>query len=265
VMFDGPLDELTRTSRCQPALYVHGLACLEILKERMPEFEFGAAAGLSLGEFTAHAAAGTFAFESGLTLVARRGALMEEACERNGGSMAAMIGGTEQQVRALAERVDVDVANLNAPGQVVLSGSREGIAMAIAGARDAGIRVGKKLPVAGAYHSRLMQSAEDQLVPELAAVVMHEPRIPVISNFLARSVSSPDEIRESLARQVTGSVRWTESMELLLDDGYAPFLELGPGGVRAGLMLRIRRGTKVVATGSVDAIEALCEPVVCDP
>ncbi len=257
VMFEGPIDELTRTSRCQPALYAHGLACLAVLREKHPDLEFSAAAGLSLGEFTAHAAAGTFDFESGLKLVAKRGELMEEACEQNGGSMAAMIGGTEEQVRALAQEVDVDVANLNAPGQIVLSGSKEGIEKAIGGARDAGIRMGRELQVAGAYHSRLMQSAQDQLALELADLEISSPEIPVISNYLAKAVSGADEIRDSLAHQVTGSVRWSESMELLLDEGNALFLEFGPGGVLAGLMSRIRKGTRVVAADSAEALGSL--------
>ena len=198
VMFNDPDDELTKTSRCQPALYVHGLACLAAVKEKVPELEIAAAAGLSLGEFTAHAAAGTFDFETGLELVAQRGRFMEEACEQNPGSMAAMIGGEEAAVRALAEQVGVDVANLNCPGQVVISGKKEGIVAAIAGAKEAGLRMGKELDVAGAYHSSLMQPAQDQLGAELAGIEFGEPQIPVICNFEATSVSGPGEIRRTL-------------------------------------------------------------------
>ncbi|HSI62596.1 MAG TPA: ACP S-malonyltransferase, partial [Candidatus Saccharimonadia bacterium] len=148
-MFTGPMEELTRTSRCQPALYVHGLAVLEALKERVPSLDIAACAGLSLGEFTAHAAAGTFDFETGLNLVFRRGSFMEEACEETKGSMAAMIGGDEAAVRELAAECDVDVANLNAPGQIVLSGSVEGIKLAVAKAKEKGIRKAVELTVAG--------------------------------------------------------------------------------------------------------------------
>jgi len=257
VMFEGPLEELTRTSRCQPALYVHGLACLEVLRETCPDLEIAAAAGLSLGEFTAHAAAGTFDFESGLKLVAKRGLYMEEACEATAGSMAAMIGGEEAAVRALAAQVDVDVANLNAPGQIVLSGSREGIAAAIAGARGAGIRLGKELVVAGAYHSRLMRSAQDKLAVELAAIEIRRPRFPVFCNVEARPVSDPGDIRRTLASQVTGSVRWSDSMKRLLDAGHDLFLELGPGGVLAGLMGRIRKGTDTRPADGPEAFAAL--------
>ncbi|CAN5341882.1 ACP S-malonyltransferase [soil metagenome] len=260
VMFEGPIEELTRTSRCQPALFVHGMACLKVLSELLGgEPPVAAAAGLSLGEFTAHAAAGTFEFEVGLRLVQRRGELMEEACEETEGSMAAMIGGEEAAVRALAESCGVDVANLNAPGQIVLSGSRDGIAKAIAGAREAGIRMGKELQVAGAYHSRLMRSAQEKLTPELAKVPIGTPRFPVISNYRAESAKSAVEIRETLERQVTGSVRWSESMDLLLEQGHATFLELGPGGILAGLMGRIRKGTNVLPAGDLQGLRATAE------
>src|SRR6187549_3301095 len=185
VMFNGPMEELTRTSRCQPALYAHGLAVLEVLQERVPSLEIAACAGLSLGEFTAHAAAGTFDFETGLKLVYQRGSFMEEACEQTKGSMAALIGGEESAVRELAMECDVDVANLNAPGQIVLSGSVEGIKAAVAKAKEKGIRKAVELSVAGAYHSRLMKSAQDQLAKVLQATPVHMPRVPVISNFEA--------------------------------------------------------------------------------
>lgn len=257
VMFNGPEDELTRTSRCQPALYVHGLMCVEALKERLPEHTLGATAGLSLGEFTAHAAAGTFSFEDGLQLVAKRGQFMEDACAATDGSMAAMIGGTEEQIRALAESSGVDVANLNAPGQIVLSGSKDGIAKAIAGAKEAGARMGKELKVAGAYHSSLMQSAQEKLRAELAATEMQLPSVPVISNLNATPAANIEEIKQTLEGQVTGSVRWSESVASLIDDGQSVFLECGPGKVLTGLMGRIRKGTFCMPTGTPDEIDAV--------
>ncbi|MEM9238297.1 MAG: ACP S-malonyltransferase, partial [Verrucomicrobiota bacterium] len=191
VMFEGPEEELTRTSRCQPALYLHGLVAAALLQEKVPGLKATAAAGLSLGEFTAHAAAGSFSRADGLKLVARRGLFMEEACEASSGSMAAMIGGDEEAVRLLADECGVDVANFNAPGQIVISGEEEGIDAAVAQARDKGIRKAVKLKVAGAYHSRLMQSAQDKLATELAGVEMASPGIPVVCNFGASVVSSP--------------------------------------------------------------------------
>ncbi len=256
IMFDGPEDELTRTSRCQPALYLHGLMGLALVRERLPNLVPVAAAGLSLGEFTAHAAAGTFSFEDGLRLVARRGEFMEQACQATEGSMAALIGGEEPQVRALAAAADVDVANLNAPGQIVLSGSVVGIDAAIAQAKDFGIRRAIKLNVAGAYHSRLMQSAQDQLVAELVTVSIQSPALPVVCNFGASVVSDAATIRSMLEKQVTGSVRWTESIQLLISQGHRNFLELGPGKVIAGLVSKIDKDVVVHSVEDAASLEA---------
>jgi [acyl-carrier-protein] S-malonyltransferase len=255
VMFEGPIEELTRTSRCQPALYVHGLAALAVLKEDMPELNISACAGLSLGEFTAHAAAGTFDFETGLKLVFQRGTFMEEASAATQGTMAAMIGGEESAVRQLAAECDVDVANLNAPGQIVLSGSVDGIKAAVAKAKEKGVRKAVELTVAGAYHSRLMQSAQDKLAAVLAQTEIETPAAPVISNFAARAVTDAADIRETLTNQVTGSVRWSESMQLLLSQGEQHFLELGPGGVLSGLMGRIQKGVPVFAIEDAEGLE----------
>ncbi len=255
IMFDGPIEELTKTSRCQPALYLHGLAVLAVLKEKMPELDVAACAGLSLGEFTAHASAGTFDFETGLRVVHQRGTFMEEACLQTVGSMAAMIGGEESAVRELAKECDVDVANLNAPGQIVLSGSVEGIKAAVAGAKAKGILKAVELTVAGAYHSRLMESAQAKLAVVLSETVVQVPRIPVISNFEAAAVNSEDVIRQTLTHQVTGSVRWSESMQSLIREGNTHFLELGPGGVLAGLMKRIDRTVKVLTIEDVPSLE----------
>lgn len=247
VMFEGPMEELTRTSRCQPALYAHGLALLAVLKQERPDLTISAAAGLSLGEFTAHAAAGTLDFATGLRLVAARGTFMEQACQATEGSMAAMIGGEESAVVKLAAESGVDVANYNSPGQIVLSGSRAGIASAVAAAKGHGIKLAKELSVAGAYHSSLMQSAQELLAEELRGITLNPPSIPVVSNFTGQPVSEAAEIRRTLTEQVTGSVRWTESMNYLLNHGHDTFLELGPGGVLTGLMGRIRKGTSISA------------------
>lgn len=259
VMFEGPEEELTRTSRCQPALYLHGLVALDLLKERVPDLKPVAAAGLSLGEFTAHAAAGTFSFEDGLRLVARRGGFMEEACGETQGSMAAMIGGEDADVAALAAEHGVDVANFNCPGQIVISGDEAGIDAAVAGAKEKGIRKAVKLKVAGAYHSRLMQSAQDKLADELGGVSMVSPSIPVVCNFAARQVTEPAEIRTMLEKQVTGSVRWTESIQQLIAEGHTTFIELGPGKVIAGLISKISRDVRVISIEDLESLEAAVE------
>ena len=260
--FEGPADELTKTSVCQPALYVHGLACLAVLKEKLPQFVFHAAAGLSLGEFTAHSAAGTFDFHTGLDLVAKRSQAMQEACENTHGSMAAIIGGTEEQVRELASAAGVDVANLNSPGQIVLSGEAAKIAQAVSLARDYGARKAVELQVAGAFHSHLMESAYLQLQKVLADTSIKSPDVPVVCNVDAQAVSEPEAIRRTLAQQVTGSLRWTESVSYLLDHlDCTQFIELGPGGVLAGLVGRIRKGTPVTSISDVasltDALKVL--------
>ena len=259
IMFNGPDEELTKTSRCQPALFLHGLACLEVLKEKVPALNVVATAGLSLGEFTAHTLAGTFDFETGLKIVEQRGQFMEEACDATNGAMAAMIGGDEEAVAELAADCGVDVANFNTIGQIVLSGDEAGIDKAVAEAKGRGVRMGKKLNVAGAYHSRLMQSAQDKLAGVLAEVEISEPSIPVICNFEARAVSGQDEIKLTLEQQVTGSVRWTASMQQLIADGHTTFLELGPGKVLAGLMSRIDKSATVLSVEDVESLEAAVE------
>lgn len=256
VMRDGPMEELTKTSRCQPALYTHGLALLEVFKSKLPDLEIAATAGLSLGEFTAHAAAGTFDFETGLSLVFQRGSFMEEACDATRGAMVAMIGGEEAAIRALAAECDVDVANLNAPGQIVLSGSAEGIEAAAAKAKDVGIKRAITLPVAGAYHSRLMASAQEKLAAVLATAPIASPRCPVVCNYLASTVSDPADIRSTLASQVTGSVRWVESMQNLRDQGHELFIELGPDATLAGLMGKIDKAARVISIKDVPSLDA---------
>jgi [acyl-carrier-protein] S-malonyltransferase len=259
IMFDGPEESLTATSRCQPALYLHGMIGLALLKERLPDFNPAAAAGLSLGEFTAHAAAGTFSFTDGLHLVSRRGTFMEEACNATDGAMAALIGGEESEIRRLAEATGVDIANLNAPGQIVLSGATENIDQAVAQAKDFGIRRAIKLNVAGAYHSRLMATAQEKLATELAATSITTPIIPVVANFTAAPVSSLNEIRSTLTSQVTGSVRWIESIQFLVAQGHSLFLEIGPGKVLAGLVAKIAPEATVISIEDLPSLEAAAE------
>ncbi len=260
IMFNGPFEQLTQTALCQPALYVHGLSCFHLLKEKVPSLTFHAAAGLSLGEFTAHAAAGTFDFETGLKLVAQRAQFMQEACEESAGSMAAIIGADEETVRRLAAVADVDVANFNAPGQIVISGKKENITNALALAREHNIRKALELSVAGAFHSRLMESARQELQIVLEKTSISLPQLPVIANVSASAATSPQEIRDTLADQVTGSVRWQESIESLLDEYHCTrFLEFGPGKVLAGLISRIRKGVEVISISDVPSLESAIE------
>ena len=253
ICWEGPEEELTRTSVCQPALYVHGLAALAVARERLGDFPVAGAAGLSLGEFTAHAAAGTFDFATGLRLVAQRGQFMQEACEATRGGMAAMIGVEENTVRDLAAQTDIDVANINSPGQIVVSGEAAKVATAVGLAKDFGIRKAVELKVAGAFHSRLMQPAYERLGEVLAATDIRQPVFPVVCNVEGRAVRDADDIRRTLADQVTGSVRWADCVTCLLDvNGCDTFLELGPGTTIAGMIARIRKGTAVQSLGTAE-------------
>jgi len=259
VAWNGPIEELTKTSNCQPALFVHGLACLAALREITGEFAVEGAAGLSLGEMTAHAAAGTFDFAIGLKLVQKRGELMDEACAATNGAMAALIGADENAVRVLAANADVDVANINAPGQIVISGEKAKVELAIGLAKEHGIRRATLLNVAGAYHSRLMESAYRKLGEALANVVLKTPRFVVMSNVTGEEVKTPDQIRRALQDQVTATVRWTDCMAGLLERGCDFFLELGPGAVLAGLLQRTRKGVEVVSVSDVASLQLAAE------
>jgi len=261
IAWNGPIEELTKTSNCQPALFVQGLACLSVLHELAGDFPTGGAAGLSLGEITAYAAAGTFDFASGLKLVERRGELMDEACAATNGAMAAMIGADENVVRQLAADEDVDIANINAPGQIVISGERAKVEAAIGMAREYGIRRATLLNVAGAYHSRLMESAYERLGAALQHVMVQPPRFPVISNVTGEEVETPIEIRQSLQDQVTGTVRWMDCVERLVALGCDLFIELGPGGVLAGLLRRTRKDVDVMSVSDAESVRKCAEKI----
>jgi len=259
IAWNGPIEDLTKTSNCQPALFVHGLACLSVLRELAGNFPIGGAAGLSLGEMTAHAAAGTFDFANGLRLVQRRGELMDEACEKTSGGMAALIGAEENIVRQLAADEEVDVANINAPGQIVISGELAKVQAAVGVAKEYGIRRATMLNVAGAYHSRLMESAYEKLGAVLQHVPMQPPSFFVISNVTGDEVRTPVEIRRTLQDQVTGTVRWLDCMERLAALGCDFFVELGPGGVLAGLLRRTLKGVDVTSIADVESVRIAAE------
>ncbi len=259
IAWNGPIEDLTRTSNCQPALYVHSLAALAALQGVVGEFPIGGAAGLSLGELSAHAAAGTFDFATGLKLVQKRGEFMDEACATTRGGMAAMIGGLENDVRRLAADQDVDIANINAPNQIVISGELTNVETAVAVAKEYGIGRATMLNVAGAYHSRLMESAYNKLEKILADVPIDSPGFPVISNVTGEEVKTPDQIRQTLRDQVTGTVRWTDCMQRLLDLGCDFFIELGSGNVLAGLLKRANRQTNVISVGDAASVRKCAE------
>lgn len=259
ITWNGPIEELTKTSNCQPALYVHGLACLAALRAAAGEFPIEAAAGLSLGEWTAHAAGGTFDFATGLKLVETRGRLMDAACAATAGAMAAMIGADESAVRALAADTDVDVANINAPGQIVISGESAKVELAVSLAKEHAIRRATLLNVAGAYHSRLMNSAYEQLGEPLLEANLRLPRFTVLSNVTGEPAGTLPEIRSALREQVTSTVRWADCMENLLGRGCDFFIELGPGEVLAGLLRRTRKDVEVISVSDPASVHACAE------
>jgi len=251
--FEGPPEELTKTSWCPPAILTHSIAALAILQKNF-KFQYHACAGLSLGEFTALTAAGTLGFEDGLKTVHRRGVLMHEACESSQGSMASILGADLDMLREVCRETDVQIANLNGPGQIVLSGAKEKVENAIAKAKERGAKRAIPLQVAGAYHSKLMQPAAERLAAWLEPPRRKKTDPPVIANVTARPHDF-DAIKDRLVQQVTGTVRWEESMRHLLASGIRHFIEAGPGEVLANLMKRIDPKAKVVSFGKTEDLE----------
>jgi [acyl-carrier-protein] S-malonyltransferase len=244
--FEGPQEELTKTNVCQPALYVHGLACYTLWKESRSNEAPVAALGLSLGELTALTAAKVIEFEVGLKIVAERGRLMQSACERTNGSMASVLGGTREEVQSLADEFDVDMANLNCPGQIVISGDADRIASAVEAGKSRGFKRVLPLSVAGAYHSRLMEPARIAFESFLADVCFRAPEIPVYSNVDAQATNDPELIKGKLVKQVVSPVLWEDCM--LSANSAASvdiFAECGMGGILKGLAKRIDRNIKV--------------------
>ncbi len=247
ISFAGPEAVLTETRYCQPALFVHGYSIFKLLEDKgLLEEGISAALGLSLGELTALSVAEVFDFETGLRLVAERGRLMQEACEEAGGSMAALIGGGREEASDLARRFDLDVANFNCPGQIVISGNKAAIGEAVAAARDSGFKLAKELNVAGAYHSRLMIPARERFASAMEQVAFKAPRYPVYTNTTGESIVDPAAIKTALAEQITGSVYFEDNMRnAAAETGNSVFFECGPGGVLAGFAKRIDRSFSV--------------------
>ena len=239
----GPDTELTQTKVCQPALFTHGLATLAALREagKVPAGEPAMALGLSLGELTACCAAGVFDFATGLRIVAERGRLMQEACEATSGSMAAVIGEERGRVAELCRDFEVEAANFNAPGQIIISGEKTRIAAAVAGAKERGMKKVMPLNVAGAYHSRLMEPARAAFAAFLAPIPFAAPRFTVFTNTTGAAISEPAAIKAALTSQVVSSVLWEDCMRAASAAGATEFWELGPGGVLAGLARRTEK------------------------
>lgn len=243
VSFEGPEAALTVTKVCQPALFVHGLAVLAALREagRVPAGEPGIALGLSLGEVTAYCFAGVFDFATGLRVVAERGRLMQQACEQTSGGMAAVIGEDRAKVSELCRDFDIEAANFNAPGQIIVSGEKSKVGAAVAAAKDRGMKKVMSLNVAGAYHSRLMEPARAAFAAFLESIPFAAPRFTVFTNTTGQVISDPAAIKVALVKQVVSSVLWEDCMRAAAAAGATEFWELGPGGVLSGLARRTEK------------------------
>ena len=255
ICFNGPDAELTKTENAQPGIFLVGWIAFQLLKERVPTLRFEAVAGLSLGEFTALAAAGAMSFEDGLRVVRQRGKFMQEACEATHGGMAAVIGLDEAPTREVCAEAGVVLANLNCPSQLVISGETEKIARAVELAKAKGAKRAIPLPVAGAYHSPLMASARPKLRAELEKIKIAAPAMPVISNVTALPQGTPSGISSRLVEQVTSPVLWEKSMRYLLAHGFTRFIELGPGTALSGFMKRIDKHAQMLNVADVTSLE----------
>ncbi len=256
VCFNGPEAELTKTEHAQPGIYLVGWTAFSLLKEMVPTLQFHATAGLSLGEFTALAAADAMSFEDGLKVVRQRGCFMQEACDATQGTMAAIIGLDVAATAAVCAEAGVQLANLNCPGQLVISGAIEGIDKACELARARGAKKAVRLTVAGAYHSPLMASAQGKLKAALGSVTVKSTTVPVISNVTAQPHGDASSIALKLVEQVTSSVRWEDSMRYLLAQGFTRFIELGPGKVLSGFMKRIDAKAQMFNVADAASLEA---------
>ena len=256
ICFNGPEAELTKTENAQPGIFLVSWVAFQLLKEQAPSLKFDATAGLSLGEFTALTAAGAMSFEDGLRVVRQRGRFMQEACEATRGGMAAVIGLDEAPTREVCAGAGVVLANLNCPGQFVISGESDKITKAVELAKAKGAKRAIPLPVAGAYHSLLMAGAQPKLQAELAKIKISPPVVPVISNVTGQPHGNVAEISARLVEQVTSSVLWEKSLRHLLAQGFTRFIELGPGTALSGFMKRIDKNVQMLNVADVASLEA---------
>ncbi len=239
VCFDGPVEDLTRSNYCQPAIFVTSVACYTAFVKRYPAAQFQMAAGLSLGEWTALHVAGVLDFDSTLRVLEARGRFMQQACEEQAGGMISVMSATMDQLREICDKAGIGMANINSDAQVVLSGRKEGVAEAEKLAAAAGLK-SMVLNVAGAFHSPLMASARERLGTVLQSITFNPPRLPVLANVTGQLHPADGQaIRETMLRQVTESVRWADCVRTAMGANVRTFVEFGPGKVLSGLIKRI--------------------------
>ena len=257
--FNGPEDILTRTDNVQPAITLVNLACFIMLKSRgiVP----AASAGHSLGEYAALTAAEVMDPITAMRLVAKRGMAMQKAAGENPGSMAAILGMEQAIVEEIAKKADVDIANYNSPGQIIISGLKDNISRAVEYANEQGAKKTVLLRVSGSWHSRFMTSARDEFSLEIKKEGLKSANIPVAANVTADYVKKPDEIQSNLIKQINSPVKWIQSMQKLIDDGYGPFVEVGPGKVLKGLLRQIDRKVVCMSAGTIEEIDKILSMV----
>ncbi|WP_164669037.1 ACP S-malonyltransferase [Virgibacillus doumboii] len=261
LMFDGPKNELTETENAQPALLLSSIAVHTLLEKE--EIQPAMAVGHSLGEYSALVAAGAISFEEALPLVATRGRLMEEAFPKGKGSMAAVLGMSqediEQALQGLSEDEVVDIANLNCPGQIVISGSKEGIDKAETLLKEKGAKRVLPLNVSGPFHSRLMKPANEQFSKELNAINFYDANMPVYANVTAQPATAKNEVKDLLIKQLYSPVRFEESIRNMLNEGVDAFVEVGSGKVLSGLVRKIDRKAKTFAIQDPESLNEFIE------
>ncbi|NQT47030.1 MAG: ACP S-malonyltransferase [Candidatus Omnitrophica bacterium] len=257
--FEGPKEELTRTANSQVAILTTSIAALRsfISEKKSANLDICASLGLSLGEYTALIAAGAISFEEGLRLVKLRGQFMEEAAIQNPGTMSSIIGLSVDDAEEIAKSTNTEIANLNCPGQVVISGKKEQIEEANRIAKEKGAKRCIMLDVSGAFHSSAMDPARDKLKPEIEKANIRSPKIPVVANHTALFEESPDQIKENLIHQVNHRTRWADSISLVASGGVGIFFEIGPGKVLKGLLRRINSDLTVYNIETPQDVESI--------
>jgi [acyl-carrier-protein] S-malonyltransferase len=259
IIFDGPDDVLKQTSNTQPALLTVSAALLAAFSERgiTPDF----VAGHSLGEYSALVAAGVLSFEDAVRTVRARGEFMEQAVPGGQGAMAAVLGADREALAALcaevtAETGTVELANVNCPGQIVVSGTSAGVAAIVERGKEAGAKRVIPLEVSGPFHSSLMKPAAERLEAVLASIDMNDACVPVVANVTAAPVTAADEIRSLLAEQVVSPVLWEDSIRYLIGEGVDTFVEIGSGTVLAGLIKKIDKNVRIISVNSYAAVQS---------
>ena len=255
IMFNGPDEELKQTQYTQPAIFLHSVILASIIRT----IDAKAAAGHSLGEYSAYVASGTIQFHEAIKLVRARGVAMQEAGDQNKGTMAAVIGLEPEKVESLCTEAStigvVQCANFNSPGQIVISGSVDGVKKAMELCKVAGAKMVKELVVSAAFHSPLMLSAKEKLNAALDATNFYKPKFPVYTNVTAKPVDGVAEIKSKLFEQITAPVRWEEIIVNMISDGVEEFYEIGPGNVLQGLVKRINPDVKRFGIDKFEDVE----------